>query len=650
MRPLRLTLTGVRSYPGECTIDFTDKRLVAILGATGAGKSTLLEAILFALYGTCSWSRNSRDVYELISEGCPSMHVTFEFSVNGREWAVRRSLYANSTRPRAMLKPLDEDPDGLRFDNKEAVTKAVTRIIGLDRDGFVSTVLLRQGKFDALLKAPGAVRADILRHVFGINEIERVRTLASTRLERLTAQITEALRERNRLLPDPRAAATRASQDVARTRGTAARRRERLDALREAQRRAISHKHRKTDLDKASRLLRERAVADAGIKMAALARAEKEFDAEAAALEEDRCGLSKTLDTSQGVLDAAAEAGDTVKSLSGALTVLSQLPGRAAGLDAVVQQLKQEQVQHGEHEKEHTQARQELTEGKQHLADLAERAERAEHAVSEARAHGDQVQEAVRTALQEARSAAGHLQAQATALEAAEKHRGHSDSLENELQQRRDALKAAQDAVAALQCGDAAHAAGAGLAPGDACTVCTRPVPGDFTPPPPLDSKALAQAKRKVAARAKAVNAAVDTKAEAAAQLKEAEQKADTHHRGHLTTRESMEAALIQVQELVDAAPPPAAPATTTALDTLHRQTAVQAHALAEGDPVSRAQITRAVKELVQPLRDAEGEVLAAHTSAHTELATAQAENEAAQADLRVRNVIFCPACDRSMV
>ncbi|MFJ2232171.1 AAA family ATPase [Streptomyces halstedii] len=635
MRPLRLILTGVRSYPGTCTIDFTGKRLSAILGSTGAGKSTILEGIIFALYGTCSWSRSGRDTYELISEGCPSLHVMFEFSVNGHEWVVRRSLYANSTRPRAMLKPLHEDSDGLRVDNKEAVTKAVTRIIGLDRDGFVSTVLLRQGKFDALLKAPGAVRADILRHVFGITELERVRTLAGTRLERLNAQITEALRERNRLLPDPRAAAARASRDVERTRGTAARRRERLDALREAQSRAIGDKHRKADLDKASRMLRDRAVADAGIKMAELARAEKELDAQAAALEEDGHGLNRALNTSQGVLDAAAEAGDTVRSLSSALTLLSQLPGRAAGLDAVVQQLKQEQEQHGEHEQEHTQARQELTERKQNLADLAEKAERAGRAVSEARAHADQIQEAVRTALQEAQGAAGHLQAQHTALEAVEEYRGRSDGLEGELTQRRDALATAQDALSALQRGDAAHTAGAGLAPGDPCTVCARPVPSDFTPPPLSDSKAPAQAKRRITTRAKAVNAAVDAKAEVAAQLRETERKADKHRHEHLTARESMAAALIQVQELVGTAPPTSDPATATALDTLHRQTTVRAHAFAEGAPVSRNRITRAVKELVQPLRDTEGEVLAAHTKAHTELATAQAENEAAQADLK---------------
>ncbi|MER5280934.1 AAA family ATPase [Streptomyces sp. NPDC002809] len=56
MKLRRLIFTGVRSYSGTCTIDFTGKLLFAILGATGAGKSTILEAIIFALYGTCSWS------------------------------------------------------------------------------------------------------------------------------------------------------------------------------------------------------------------------------------------------------------------------------------------------------------------------------------------------------------------------------------------------------------------------------------------------------------------------------------------------------------------------------------------------------------------------------------------------------------------
>ena len=56
MRPLKLTLDGLRSYWGGAqTVDFTDRTLVAIVGDTGAGKSSLLEAITYALYGRSTW-------------------------------------------------------------------------------------------------------------------------------------------------------------------------------------------------------------------------------------------------------------------------------------------------------------------------------------------------------------------------------------------------------------------------------------------------------------------------------------------------------------------------------------------------------------------------------------------------------------------
>ncbi|MFJ3779646.1 AAA family ATPase [Streptomyces sp. NPDC090075] len=626
----------MRSYAGTCSIDFTGKRLLAILGNTGVGKSTILEAIIFALYGTCSWSKDPKAAYELIGKGCPSMDVAFEFSANGREWSVRRTLHADRKQgPQALLKQLAEDSTDMQVDGKAAVTQAVTRIIGLDWDGFVSTVLLRQGKFDTLLKAPSAIRADILRHIFGINELERVRKRAGARLERLNTQITEGTRARALLLPDPHAAASQALLDLERTRGIAVGRRERLDALRSAQSRAVEHKHRKTGLDKAARLLRERAVADASITMATLARKKRELDAEAAEQETTGRDLTTKLEAAQGALDTAAQSGDTLRSLSSAFAVLSRLPERAAGLDAIEQRMKQEQEQHNEHEQEHTQAQQELEEHEQRKAALVESASRAERMVSEARTHTDQIQEAVRAALQEANAAAGHLQTQRTTVKTVEEQRGHNAALESKLKKLRGALEEAQDDLPVLQRKEAAHAAGAGLAPGDACTVCTRPVPNDFAPPPLLNGKALTQARRKVTTRSNAVEAAVVAKAEAAAQLKGTERKVERHRRGHLAARERMDAALLQVQELVDAVDPAGAPAPATALDTLGRQVTAQAHALAEGEPVGRAEITQAVKALAQPLRDAEGEALAAHTSAQAELGAAQAEHEAARAELK---------------
>lgn len=634
MKPQRLIITGVRSYPGTCTIDFTGKRLLAILGDTGAGKTTLLEAIIFALYGRSSWAA---DGYELISNGCDNMSVTFEFSVAGQSWRVRRTLRKSRKHPQAVLEPLTDGAAGKKVDNMGAVNRAITQIIGLNWQGFVSTVLLRQGRFDTLLKAPRADRADILRHIFGIHELERVRKHTTARIERLNAGIAEATKARARLHDDPRASAAQAELDVERTRGIANRRRERLDRLRDAQSRAAECKHRKADLDKATRSLRDRRVADAGATMAALAQMKKDIDAEALVLEAAAADLNRQLGVSQAALDAAAQSGDTVRSLSSALTVLSGLPDRVADLNARAQRLSQEQLQHREQEQEDTAAGQELKQREQQAVALREAAERAEIAATEVRASTDRVRDAVRAALQEASAAAEHRHSEGTALKQVEDLHGRSSSREAQLSELRSAHEAAQDAVAALQRSDAAHTAGAHLAAGDACPVCAQPVPSGFTAPSPLDGKALSRAKREVRKHLEAFNKGVSAHAEAASQLSAAEQSAERHRRQYQAARERMEAALLQMQELVDAVRAAAAPARATTLDAMRQQTTVQAHTLSEGEPQTRPQLAAAVAALVEPLREVEADAAAALKSAQAELVAAQAENEAARADLKRR-------------
>ena len=67
MRPMRLEIRGFTSFREPVTIDFTDKRLLAITGPTGAGKSSLLDAMTWALYGQTP--RVGRETIQLISRG-----------------------------------------------------------------------------------------------------------------------------------------------------------------------------------------------------------------------------------------------------------------------------------------------------------------------------------------------------------------------------------------------------------------------------------------------------------------------------------------------------------------------------------------------------------------------------------------------------
>ena len=199
MRPLQLSFSGIRSYPGKVgPLDFTSKTLIAILGDTGAGKSTILEAITLALYGNCTWTEGEHKV--LMAEGVSQMTVDLVFAHDGQRWRVRRAFHANTTPSGHLLQNLDT---GEQIDNKRPVNKKIEALLQLDFDSFKAALLLPQGKFDRLLTAPGGERTDLLKGIFGVQAIEAMRDRASRHRDRLAELIHQADVARSRLPDDP---------------------------------------------------------------------------------------------------------------------------------------------------------------------------------------------------------------------------------------------------------------------------------------------------------------------------------------------------------------------------------------------------------------------------------------------------------------
>lgn len=190
-----ITLCNLTSIVGEHTIDFTAEPLrsaglFAITGDTGAGKSTLLDAICLALYGKAprlegvranlSNSSNEQspeltpsDPRTFLRRGAQEGYARVRFVVPTGEryealWSVRLTRNGTFARPtRALYQLLPKGKETLLVDKIKEVDQEVQRIVGLDYDQFVRTVLLAQNSFATFLQADSKDKSQLLEKLTG---------------------------------------------------------------------------------------------------------------------------------------------------------------------------------------------------------------------------------------------------------------------------------------------------------------------------------------------------------------------------------------------------------------------------------------------------------------------------------------------------
>ena len=180
-----LRIVGIGPFAGEHTVDFSafeDSGLFLLDGPTGAGKSTLIDAITFALYGDVARTKDaSKDRLRSnhITDSDPSeADLVFEVAT-GIYRVTRTPAYtpagkksqrnSKSTLTRVVEDP--DAPDGWRTVEAIAsgprdVGSEIPAIVGLDKDQFLQTIVLPQGKFSQFLNATSDAREQILRDIF----------------------------------------------------------------------------------------------------------------------------------------------------------------------------------------------------------------------------------------------------------------------------------------------------------------------------------------------------------------------------------------------------------------------------------------------------------------------------------------------------
>lgn len=510
MRPLTLRMSGLRSYRSEVTVDFGEPGLIAIVGDTGSGKSSILEAIFFALYGGCTWDH--RATAPLISDGTSLMQAELVFRAEGRRWRVFRSASRTSTQNRHQLECLD-DP-AIRFDNDGPVTAEIKRLIGLDQNAFLRTVILPQGQFQMLLQATRADRTAILKGIFRLDQLGVAREQADRTARRLRPSVDGLKLERAALFPDPEAALADARERHEQAELRLIQLQNLSEAIAAAGRRRGDAARQSSDIQNRETQVRGTMMPDADAKLAGLSAVASQLEAQRRQLEADREELRSVADSLTQILTRADEQGEGIEALAGAASTLQSLAQQLPSLHEDEASCEREGVELKDlsaaiaTSRSEAQALEAQTSGAQAEAgQLAALAVTANEALLEARSCLDTARGLARACAERQREVREADARKSVATAAVEPAAARARAAADELKVVSSVLEAVQRAHAA------AHAA-EGAQPGDPCPVCQRPLPADFAMPRPL-GEAEAQAKLKAAQLAAEQATSAHTSAEA---------------------------------------------------------------------------------------------------------------------------------------
>lgn len=181
MKILTLKLKNIHSLKGEHSIDFAngvlgDAGLFVITGPTGAGKSTLLDAITLAIYNKIpriSKLITSSIIEEegvVLTKNTTDGYVEVEYSVNS---TIYRSSWTISRARTGKLKERLHELINVTAGNVIITSKISDvpteneKIIGLNYEQFIQSMILAQGQFSKLLLAKKSDRNALLEEITG---------------------------------------------------------------------------------------------------------------------------------------------------------------------------------------------------------------------------------------------------------------------------------------------------------------------------------------------------------------------------------------------------------------------------------------------------------------------------------------------------
>lgn len=508
MRPLEVTIEGLRSFRTAVTLDLRGRDQIAIVGDTGAGKSSIIEAITYALYGQATFTGQNR---ELMNDAATTLRVALRFRAAGTEWEVVRTLRrrrGGAVGPQsARLVRFDPAGEALEIvEQARPVKDRVESLLGLDRDAFLRTTVLPQGRFAQLLvEDDPRLRAAILRQVWRTDELEAAGKAAAVAHDK-SAKVWERLDQEAVGYPkDPAAHLAQLqeqAQRAARAASAADATERQTTAAYEVLQAAVAEQVR---VRAAAQRLAAFDAAAMTAQLAPLAAAGQELDAREAARRRRQDEVTQQLAEVPGDDD-----GPALAQVVAALTTLADLPRLAAEVTAAAEELRgrsAESVESRAAAARSTAAAEGARAAARAHDALRPPLEQALQSAQRRRARLAELHAAAAERAQEAEAAAEEL---AQCEQAQQEVAGQLQAAEAEAAQRSQAATRAQEYLAAARRSDSAAVIAGALHPGDECPICRTALAPDWQAPAAGDLRAAERAAESaVAAAAEARDAEV---------------------------------------------------------------------------------------------------------------------------------------------
>jgi len=176
----KIRFQNIHSLKGYHEIDFSNpplcnSGLFAITGPTGAGKSTILDVITLALFNQIPRFDKKITTTEIEKIGSVVTHfedkafAEIDYQSNDKKYRSTWEIEKNSKKNwKDYEMKIAELPSGQILDVKKGGVPAENeRIIGLNYNQFIRSILLSQGEFAKFLKSDEKERAELLESITG---------------------------------------------------------------------------------------------------------------------------------------------------------------------------------------------------------------------------------------------------------------------------------------------------------------------------------------------------------------------------------------------------------------------------------------------------------------------------------------------------